>query len=68
MIIAAYTPRGRYQEISANVFEEFSNEVHARLSYFFDEDIKFDTIYLAWYSLVYTGRAQLPNITLELLH
>lgn len=68
MIIVAYTPRGRSQEFSANVIEEFVNKVHARLSYFFDEDIEFDAIYLAWYSLVYTGRAQLPNITLEALH
>lgn len=68
MIIAAYAPRGRSQEFSANVFEEFSNEVHARLSYFFNEDIEFDTIYLAWNDLVYIGRAKLLNITLEVRH
>lgn len=68
MIIVAYTPRGRSQEFSANVVEEFSNEVHARLSYFFNEDIAFDMIYVAWNDLVHIGRAQLLNITLELLH
>lgn len=65
MIIAAYAPRGRSQEFSANVFEEFSNEVHSRLSYFFNKDIELDTLYLAWNDLLYTGRTQLLNITLN---